>query len=454
MQELAAGVHDGHIGAGQVFARPVDDVAHTFLHRHVLGVDAVDAAEGFGFLHGAVNHPVVGAVDPGAEVVLHMFRAASVAAVHFHPFLGLNGVVVGQVPVPDHHAVVVHWHPHMAGGEEADGARFAAVAALAGADLVERHHEVVGAHVAALVAQGTDAGVAVAVVGKVDFQFGRAALDVGGIDAEAGVGGIGAEGAVQDGGVGGVDAAFQGLQPVAFLDVFGDMAVGFRHGGPLEFGRGRHMFRRAHIGPDDAAEFQGGVGGGGHFGGEVAVGGLVHHIYALAVDVEFPAVIDAAESAFLVAAQPEGGQAVGAEFLQEADASLGVAESDQLLAQQLEAHGVAVRFRQFPGQQGGHPVAAHQVAHSGAGADAGQGDVVGLRNHSFACLLCWLGFRAALPPILPPMRHRVAVGGGICYAVGAGGGAVRRTVVPPLHPLRFTQLRFTRSDCAGKEMLR
>ena len=409
-------------------------MAHTFLDGHILGVDAVDAAEGFGFLHGAVNHPVVAAVDAGAEAVLHMFGAAPVAAVHFHPFPGFNGVVVGEIPVPDHYAVVVHWHPHMAGGEETHRAGAAPVAALAGADLVVGHHEVVGADMVALIAEGADAGVAVAVVGDVHFQVGGVALDMGGVDAEAGVGGVGAQGAVQDGGVGGVDAAFQGLEPVAFLDVFGDMAVGRRDGGPLKAGRWRPVFRGAEVGPDDAAEFHSGVGGGGHFGGEIAVGGFVHHIGALAVDVEFPAVIDAAEAAFLVAAQPEGGESVGAEFLEESDAAPGVAEGDQVFAQEFEADGFAVGFGQFPGQEGGCPVAAHQVAHRGAGADAGQGDVVGLRNHN----LC-------LPPLLKGcLTDANAPAQGSSWR---RGWLCRRAGQPPGAAISTAHVTITRTAC-------
>ena len=136
-----------------------------------------------------------------------------------------------------------------------------------------------------------------------------------------------------------------------------------------------------HVGPDDAAQFHGRVGGGGHLGREIAVGRLVHHVGALAVDVELPAVIDAAQAAFFVAPQPQRRQPVGAQFLQQADASVGVAEGDQLLAQQLDANRLAVGFGQFPRQQSGHPVAAHQLAHGGTGADLGQRDVISLRNH-------------------------------------------------------------------------
>ena len=232
-----------------------------------------------------------------------------------------------------------------------------------------------------LVAQGADAGVTIAVVGDVNLQLRRPALDVGGVDAQAGVGRVGAQGAVQDGGVGRVDAAFQRLQPVALLDVLGYVAVGVRHGGPLELRRRRRMLLRPHVSPDDAAQLHGGVGGGGHLGREVAVGGFVHHVGALAVDVEFPAVIHAAQAAFLVASQPQRRQPVGTQFFQQADASVGVAESDQLLAQELDADRLAVGLGQLPREQGGHPVAAHQLAHGSPGADLGQRNVISLRNH-------------------------------------------------------------------------
>ena len=65
---------------------------------------------------------------------------------------------------------------------------------------------------------------------------------------------------------------------------------------------------------------------------------LVHHVHAAAVDVELPAVVDAAQPALLVAAEEERGAAVRAELVEQPDPALRVAEGHQVLAQQLHAH--------------------------------------------------------------------------------------------------------------------
>ena len=63
--------------------------------------------------------------------------------------------------------------------------------------------------------------------------------------------------------------------------------------------------------------------------------------------------------------------AVRAELVDQADLALGVAERQQLLAENLHAHLRAVRLGDLPRQQDRHPVAA-SVAHRGAGSCAHQ----------------------------------------------------------------------------------
>ena len=81
---------------------------------------------------------------------------------------------------------------------------------------------------------------------------------------------------------------------------------------------------------------------------EVVLFRLVHHVGAGAGDVELPAVIDAAQAAFLVAPEVQRGAAVRAEFVEQADAAFAVAESDQVLAQKADAGGRAVGLGDFP----------------------------------------------------------------------------------------------------------
>src|SRR6185437_9615836 len=86
----------------------------------------------------------------------------------------------------------------------------------------------------------------------------------------------------------------------------------------------------------------------------------------------FPAVIRAAQAAFLVLAEPQRDAAMGAELLDEADAALRIAERHQLLAEQPHAHRRTVRLLELASEQRRHPVAAEQVAHERAGTGLGQ----------------------------------------------------------------------------------
>ena len=72
---------------------------------------------------------------------------------------------------------------------------------------------------------------------------------------------------------------------------------------------------------------------------KVGLGGLVGHVDAVAVDVELPAVVDAAQAGFFVAAEEQGRAAVRAVVLDQADLAVGVAEGDELLAEEQDPHG-------------------------------------------------------------------------------------------------------------------
>ena len=265
----------------------------------------------------------------------------------------------------------------MAGDHLLGGA--ALVTGLARAGLVEGHDVLVGTDEIAPFAEVANANVAVAVVGYVDLQGGSAAGHKVGVNANAGLVGVGGNGAMEDGGVGRVDAALQGLEPVAFLPILGDFAVGFRYGCPFKVGRRRRLATLfAHVGPDHAAPLDGRVGLDSDLGVEVAVRRFVHHVQAIAVHVELPAVINAAQATSLVAAEEKGSQSVGAVLVQQSHLAIGVPEGDQILAQQPDSHRGTVGFGQFRGEQGGHPVAAHDFAHGRALAGPGQDFIVGV----------------------------------------------------------------------------
>ena len=67
---------------------------------------------------------------------------------------------------------------------------------------------------------------------------------------------------------------------------------------------------------------------------------------------------------------------MGAELVDEAELALAVAEGNQPLAEHLDAHGRAIRLRQFCRDEDGQPVAAHQRTHGLSRIGAGQKHVL------------------------------------------------------------------------------
>src|SRR5262245_18200084 len=90
---------------------------------------------------------------------------------------------------------------------------------------------------------------------------------------------------------------------------------------------------------------------------------FVGHIDAIALDVELPAMIHTAKPAFLVATQEQRRQPVRAELIEQADSSFGIAEGDEIFAQELYPFGRAIRLRKFLREQGGKPIPEHDFAH-------------------------------------------------------------------------------------------
>jgi len=93
-------------------------------------------------------------------------------------------------------------------------------------------------------------------------------------------------------------------------------------------------------------------------------------------------VIDAAQPAFLVAPEKERHAAMRTILLDQPDAPLGVAEGDEFLAHQFDAHRRAVRFGDLARQAGGDPIAPHRIAHRRSGAGTGDQVVFFLREHA------------------------------------------------------------------------
>jgi hypothetical protein len=74
-------------------------------------------------------------------------------------------------------------------------------------------------------------------------------------------------------------------------------------------------------------------------------------------------VINAANTALLVTPEVEGGAAVRAVSLDDPDFVIRVAKGDQILTEQAQAHGWAIRLGQLAGQHRGQPESPKQLAH-------------------------------------------------------------------------------------------
>ncbi len=74
---------------------------------------------------------------------------------------------------------------------------------------------------------------------------------------------------------------------------------------------------------------------------EVLLRRQVRHIDAVAISIELPAVIDAADAAGFVPAVEQRRAAMRAAVIHHADPARGVTERDQLLAEQHQPHRIA-----------------------------------------------------------------------------------------------------------------
>jgi len=94
-------------------------------------------------------------------------------------------------------------------------------------------------------------------------------------------------------------------------------------------------------------QIAGRIGGNADLVLEVVFFGLVHHIDAGAGNVELPAVVDASQATFLVAPEIERDATMRTELFDQADAAFAVTECNEVLAEQANPRGRAVRLGDF-----------------------------------------------------------------------------------------------------------
>ena len=210
----------------------------------------------------------------------------------------------------------------------------------------------------------------------------------------------------------GIDLALERLQVVAVALDEADLDLVLGHVEDLEGGQRRRLGARAHVDPHHAGALDRLVGPCLHLLLE-AGRRQARHVQAVAGNVELPAVIDAAQTAFLVAPQEQRRAAVRAAMVHHADPAFAVAKGDQLLAQQHQAHRRAVA-RQLRGHGRGDPVAAHQVAHDSAWADTRELRAIACRRHLTLPIRPWVAISICqqCPILSRPSRAVYRLAGG------------------------------------------
>ena len=121
-----------------------------------------------------------------------------------------------------------------------------------------------------------------------------------------------------------------------------------RHGGPLHLWQLRRR-ARTHIDPDGVAKLTHGISVHADLILKITLGGLAGHVDARARGVELPAVVDAAQAAFLVAAEEQRRTPVRTEGADRANLAVGVAKDHHVFAEKSQAHRVAVALRELFG---------------------------------------------------------------------------------------------------------
>jgi len=203
-----------------------------------MGAESLHPRVGFAAgLQRAVYQVIVGLVANGTV------GARDVFGVNAEPGLRTSGVLLGERPrrmeidAVEHCVFIVDRGPYMCGMW--DGRN----------DLVERHQHHI--HVPHDVAS---AGIAAGADHEAEIR--RDDLVQRRDDPTTGFG----VAAVQKSEMRRVKAAFECLKPVAFLNVAGGVALGWRDEGPFELRKCRLVLGRAHIGPYNLAAFQARIG--------------------------------------------------------------------------------------------------------------------------------------------------------------------------------------------------
>src|SRR5262249_28162758 len=144
-----------------------------------------------------------------------------------------------------------------------------------------------------------------------------------------------------------VTFAFESLQVVAVLDRLRDIEMILRECHPFVIWQKRHAFLGAHVGKDDAPSFSARVGGVANLLVERAAARLRRSFQNSAVDVVLPAMVDATQAAFFVAAKKQGGASVRTVLSQKPHTAHAIAKGDEIFTEKSQSYRCALWLADF-----------------------------------------------------------------------------------------------------------
>src|ERR1043166_3152863 len=112
---------------------------------------------------------------------------------------------------------------------------------------------------------------------------------------------------------------------------------------PFVIGKQGYALFRAHVGEDDARGFPARISGVAYFVFERAPRRFRRRVEHVSFDVVFPAVVNAGQAAFFIAAKEERSAAMRAMLGQKSDASVTVAKRNQVFSEKTNSSRRAIR---------------------------------------------------------------------------------------------------------------
>src|SRR5262249_15820859 len=153
-----------------------------------------------------------------------------------------------------------------------------------------------------------------------------------------------------------VDATFHGLQVIAFLPALAGVAMRCWQSRPFKGRKWWLILWWPHVGPQYSAAFYERIGFELDLPAEAGLLWFRGNVDALPRVVVLPTVIGAAQPVSLIATEPQGHAAMGAELIDQSKPAPSIAEPDQSLRKKLDADRRTFGLGELFGQQCRNPI--------------------------------------------------------------------------------------------------